>query len=972
MTPQADKSGPPPKRQRTGQGTGVPVDVAPANATIRLFTGMRQNSWMNANSDLPREEMNATSQVPATSGGETVGTIAASRWQRPQGPAKANTVPEIPRHWQDPTIPSALVGGEPGQARSGGQTGVGHDETALGRPSSCIAPRPPSVSVIRSSAVSRSIVGQPSASLPSPAASDDTSARNFNSPVTAATPLLLRDSASGVAAMPQQAPPQRAWGNDPRRTSRTSLDANQQRVPSQPAPYLGVAAPQQRLVVPSLDMRECIDPTILSMRIDAFESQRFGSTLFNNGRLTLLRDAVKLDDWFYIALSQLHSLAGVDGGLPPSIRRLNPACWACLDELLYSNQQLDSGLLDFLRKFPLSIDEIILSGRFHDKYSTYVQRVGVFLASMPAAWEGLKRHCHAMKSPPLAQDMGQQLGLKSPVLQTVIFRAIARGVWGTPPPQLVMEHLEKVHQWDQIGWRVHGRRWPAPAHFFAYEAYREVFSSGMNYLKKIAYGWQHQPPPLPTIPQKARMFFQPPLATSNPQSPMALDQSGLRGGDPNPPLYEGQVASHFTGVPSNDIRVGTAPLQGFGSAIRSPSCVSQGNVPLPLTLKSRHTPTLIPSEQHVPRPQPTQPDTLRSALHQAYLRSPKLAVAECTPKTSQMYRFIRSWVIAPRSLTKERVVSDFCIKLDGDDVQCLPITHASCNPGEPPTRVLDEGTRTYRLRCCATTTAVIQRESEWMTAENVWPDELFLSLNGHMLEMRRKLHHGRHLPIDITPFLGLGENILTATINRGFSDDRPFDFAIAAEVVHVVSHETIVNSIFHIPAEESLASIRKSLAGDPNDDEVAVVSSNLTITLSDPYTGHRIFDVPVRGRSCTHRDCFDLETFLSQCKRDAPGAPGAPTVVDCWRCPICRGDVRPTQMVVDGFLVAVRKELAAKYLLETRAIMVDADGSWSPRAEQRTGVRSPTLEHEEKGVDAAAPVAGARGAKNAVEVIELD
>jgi hypothetical protein len=101
-------------------------------------------------------------------------------------------------------------------------------------------------------------------------------------------------------------------------------------------------------------------------------------------------------------------------------------------------------------------------------------------------------------------------------------------------------------------------------------------------------------------------------------------------------------------------------------------------------------------------------------------------------------------------------------------------------------------------------------------------------------------------------------------------------------------------------------------------------------------------------------------------------------VPDCWRCPICKGDVRPQTLVKDGFLMQVKEELAQKGLLDTRAIIVEESGSWKPRVEaQPSGVRSASLEVEEAAAVAAAAgnsrsSVGAQGKQKVVEVIELD
>jgi hypothetical protein len=268
-------------------------------------------------------------------------------------------------------------------------------------------------------------------------------------------------------------------------------------------------------------------------------------------------------------------------------------------------------------------------------------------------------------------------------------------------------------------------------------------------------------------------------------------------------------------------------------------------------------------------------------------------------------------------------------------------------------------------------------ESLWVTAENTWPDHLSFELNGKHLEARRKLHHGRYLPIDLSSTLRAGTNILNV-YTMPFKGD-PNVYVVAIEAIGVSPHSKIIATIPTISSETSLDSIKRSLTSPPapdDDDDFIMTSSTLTIPIFDPYRADRICDTPVRGATCLHRECFDLETFLSQCKRQKAGYPCVP---DCWRCPICKGDVRPQTLVKDGFLMQVREDLEERNLLSTRAIVVEADGTWKPRVEEEaSGVRSPSLEKEEvAAVDAAAVMNGVgkwngKGKQKIVEIIELD
>lgn len=339
------------------------------------------------------------------------------------------------------------------------------------------------------------------------------------------------------------------------------------------------------------------------------------------------------------------------------------------------------------------------------------------------------------------------------------------------------------------------------------------------------------------------------------------------------------------------------------------------------------------------------------------------------PGEQPLYRHVVGFALGPVTIPAHTTQ----FTASWTQIDSVPRLTPGLLPGEPPLRLLKEGSTLYRLRCAKRPAdGDFTSDGSWMTAENIWPDTLAFQLNGHFLEPRRKLHHGRYLPIDITPHLRLGENTLSVYVLPKPYDKTPY--ALAIETVGVSSHARILARIPTLPAAQSLAAIKRSSAGSPrrDDDEdgdFVMTSSTLTIPLFDPFRADRICAIPVRGAACLHRECFDLDTFLSQCRREEPGYPCVP---DCWRCPICKGDVRPQTLVKDGFLMEVREELGRRGLLDTRAIVVEAGGGWRPRGEERgTGVRSASLEREEAGAVGAEGGDG-KGKGRVVEVIELD
>jgi hypothetical protein len=387
---------------------------------------------------------------------------------------------------------------------------------------------------------------------------------------------------------------------------------------------------------------------------------------------------------------------------------------------------------------------------------------------------------------------------------------------------------------------------------------------------------------------------------------------------------------------------------------------------------------MFPRHGEQPRPQPTQPDPVRSALHQAHLRSPVLVAKTLRDVDGppRLYRYVKAFAMGPAMLNKAKPFDQICFNLSADDLNTIPGTVASTIPGERPVRHLDTNSQTYRLRCVTMPPSGFPDEKTWLEGDCVWPDCFFMDCNGVMLETRRKLHHGKYLPIDLTTYLQEGLNVLTVCINRMSNDQSPFNFALAVEVVGVMSHEEILHGLKQLSAEDSIEAIKRSLSGSDDDDDIAITSSNTHIKIVDPYYGDRLVTTPVRGSECKHRDVFDLETFLANCKREQPGWP---TVVDTWKCPICRGDVRPHTLLVDGFIVDARRELIRKAQTDTKAIIVNEDGTWAAKEEERSGVRSDSLEREERSdsIMNSASKGNARGSappkwKKVVEVIELD
>lgn len=690
------------------------------------------------------------------------------------------------------------------------------------------------------------------------------------------------------------------------------------------------------------------NPQSMLDRLDVFIRGVPREQQIDHGRLSLLREAVQRQDWFYITLSQLHALSSHPFSLPTVAR--HPAGFACLDTILAANAHVSPLVLQTLAAFPAHLKDIY-SSLDKDIYNDHVMRVAQFLHSLPMHWSELVRACKERLAPPLVEDMWDCFGLPSRVLQTTIFRAIGRmipenGNANAEHTQGNADGLEPLHYLNQDSF-YRGYRRSGQSRTMAYAALRDALHTWRRYRADIKVFKARQTRLRPEERARPPDFVMPAHVMQAFQV-ISVSPTAVNGGA------------------TAAVARGNRPLN------MNPQNVTPAFPPFLVSaqLQPPGPHLLFPHETAQVRPLPTHPDPIRSALHQAHLRSPTLTPVATTEEKPRLYRYVMSsFAMSPSRIDERLPINVVEFNIDADAFSKIPIPRLPESIEAESTVPIETTTLMYRLRCVAIPPQGIPDEKTWIQADTAWPEGLFLDLNSQMLETRKRLHNGRNLPIDLTAHIQQGRNILRLLINRVSTDTRLFAFAIAVEVIGVKTHDDITSGLTQITLQASLAAIKQSLctggsSNEDDDDGFAITSSNLNISLVEPYSGDRMVQTPVRGSGCLHRDCFDLEIFLSMCKRTHPDGP---TVVDCWRCPICRGDVRPQTLVTDEFLVKVLADLQSQGMSETRAIVVDQDGSWKAKEEEQTGVRSPSLEREER-----ADSKGNASAKKAVEVIELD
>ena len=995
--------GPSPKRRRTCDASLSAEQIAQSNATLHAFTGQRQNRWMQGTLGAPGANGEGGSTSEQTEAVRDPQYIRKPRQRHDSMSRESND--DVGRLLD---IANAAITSKAAEAFSRESQSPVADLPQNRRPTASEGanlvqyetPDIAGTTRLSTSSATMATGSRPGAQpgLPSPAPSEDPTnsptsrdmfAQEMNAAVTGQP--LFRTPSSPKDKQPTPrinaivtnhgnvSPAQQSPMSLPRQRPRDSPQVPAVQVPSQymlrtqqSSPFFAVpqqrpwngsdvsnaslAAHQRQLSNQMQRQAQPMSPAqppnpfdlgSMRVRIERYmqtEASGYGDT--DKARLEILRDATMKGDWFYIVLSQVYCIrTDAPTQLPQPLTHLDKASWETLDTLLCSNRALNPSLVRWFANFPVPIMTIYTSAT-RDAYEKQVQQVIEFLSRLPRVWPLLLEKSKSRLAPPLCQDLAEVLNLASVVLQATTFRAIARLVWATDSSP-GLSALETLHLMDQTGFM--GQMWQRTPkeRDQAREAYARVYALWRSHLHRAERQEGFQ------LPHDLVSIFQnhPPSMATNVQ----FMQTQLQ--------QQQAIAHNQRLMQAQQFHHGRMPSGSRTPSVPTPALAQQPpGPPTPRLMKNR----VYPHENEQPRAQPTQPETSKVALHQAHLRSPTLLPSKAVSSGEPLYRYVIGYRLPQTLLKKDLPVQTITFNMSSNDITAMPATDKPVVAGQRPARTVSVQSKLYRLKCAAYPVGGFQTESAWVTADNGWPENVFFSLNGHSLETRRKLHHGRYLPIDVTSYLKAGANTLTVNVNRSSIDRRTLKYVVAVEMIGVIKHTTIVDMLPIISADESLAAIRKSLGGEEApDDDVMLTSSTLTVKLFDPYSGCRIFDTPVRGASCLHKDCFDLQTFLGQCKREKPGCP---TVVDCWRCPLCKGDVRPQTLVIDGWLVEVRKELEKRGRLDTRAIVVEADGSWKPREEERTGVRSPSLERDEQ----AASVAAAAARRKVVEVIELD
>lgn len=168
----------------------------------------------------------------------------------------------------------------------------------------------------------------------------------------------------------------------------------------------------------------------------------------------------------------------------------------------------------------------------------------------------------------------------------------------------------------------------------------------------------------------------------------------------------------------------------------------------------------------------------------------------------------------------------------------------------------------------------------------------------------------QNIPIDIT-----NQTIFNCNFNncvRITWENEPLHFTFGIFMGKKLTHE----NLFYQLMSTSLYSNKKTsellkitLSGD-----VDISVNAIEVTIKDPWSQKRI-EVPIRGKNCTHLECFDAKLYLQFNEQK-----------DKWLCPICKKKVIYANIEVDNFFYQILR--GSRLSEQCSTIILFGDGKW--------------------------------------------
>ncbi|KAL8762770.1 MAG: hypothetical protein Q9184_001310 [Pyrenodesmia sp. 2 TL-2023] len=806
-------------------------------------------------------------------------------------------------------------------------------------------------------------------------------------------------------------------------------------------------------------------------------------------RLSLLQQACAQYDHHYLLMHQIYCMYPRSPSAPQQLANVGfgPEHFeglVTMTRLLLSNTLMADSATDWFAAFPVSFVTLVNPG--FQVYREALQHVKSCLSKLAHHWVHFQENCIKRRYPPFVDELVDSIGVVSPILQTVVFRAIHKDIWigdkndsaflqgerlfcdnqhtvqqrstsrsvedrQADNQKLIISyqnihstHLSRLSRLSHLGSTAmnsltgvsslqNGPMLPPPDHNQGRsQAKQHCFrlnpSSGQvrsplpsNIDTQLA---QHAPHrhsgstntpfvvPLqpfsprqrsPLAPQNLSRALPASLSTASssagPQAYQAhaINTTGSPRGMPsssyavhqqepshtNPRFPTDNWPPPIQSIPAHQNRTSQSTRTPPNAPVASPTRQSypgpgRGFNPLvPPSTQGPNTlarpmyqrPLLPPSGQTLLST--AQPSPAATAIHQYDARSPVLTAMDYSDLCKSDIKYFRCTygvtILGDRLKLGSRQHVEWRFPIDEAMAELLSGTSEPQN-GCLPVRRVEVGSVFCQLRCVDANKLVgAIEESDWFVARHVWPSNVAIMLNGLPLDVRKKLHYGRDLPVDLTARIKKGTNILSVAIIQGPKEDKT-EYAVGVESVRLVDTEAAKALTGVLPYVEARQRILQRLQNE--DPEVQVVDAFITLNLTDPHSSC-MWDIPMRGKTCHHDQCFDLDTFLQTRSSRRAGQPCEP---DQFKCPICDADARPQSLVRDEFLDSLRETLVKMNRLDAKEIIMQQDGSWRIKEEEKTGESGDGSGRLSRANPRGAPVAGRRGhdARREIETIELD
>ena len=674
-------------------------------------------------------------------------------------------------------------------------------------------------------------------------------------------------------------------------------------------------------------------------------------------RVILLQEACLIEDVHYLVLHQIYCMKQSQAALLQRFQ-IGPEEYAgfrVLEWILVPNDEINSVLLTAFSNFPRGFHASV-------RATDLINQTKVFLKALAKRWNSIREVCLTRGYPKCAHELEIELSVQSPIMQKTLFNSLHRQIGGNASPIWQSRAMQLFLQNQRDFVRLSSQ--DSRAGYIAQLQNTDAF--GQKYVKARNTFAAPAPVSIPVISPAARSNRPGAAAqdgrprTRVPQNqPNTAHSAHQQSSEqctnprfilqPQPTTVPSQNLSasissvtSFLGLAAQNRRLHTTqqtqvqhPQQSNVQHAPSGNVSPQARLPAapPLLVQNHVLPedllpnNLLPRHGHqmILTSHPN-PDLL--ALHQAHLRDPEFKKIDSQRREVQdlrVYQFVENYSFISGPFTNETTVVQAHFDISQAEVRDL-IQH------EPPRdslsargrRIYTWGAMIFRVRCSTT-----EDPSQIGVRPVTWPACFFMSLNAEPdLQVRRRSHWGRDLPVDITRFIQTGQNSLTVSYHPTVEEKRKKHYFVV-ERVRVCGHKFAKHQASRLSTDKALAFLTSVLRVH-QDDDLAFADPHVSIDLIDPFMA-TIWQTPVRGKECKHRECFDHEAFLQSRPSYLKGKEhsNGPTDPDRWACPICGLDARPASLVIDEFLLQVRAYLETEGKLgDAKAILLMEDGTW--------------------------------------------